>query len=508
VRTSDQIALVREMVAEVDAEIAAASRADRAGPYPFEATLVGRAAQRWLYEFRTPPRGAFSDAPVDVQSNGKQVAGWVASVTDGTCTIAVDADLGARATGWVDVDTAGPLRALHSRLTNLAPELRVAQGRTFQFDQAALVLGAPGGRLRDEIARAAESTDNWSLDDRQSQVLGTAMRHRWAFVQPPPDGNATTLLVALLERLLELDASVLLVSPHAAAVDWSLHTLCDRLRPHGEVRSGVFQRIGPIAVRALEERHGPLVDPDIIAADLNAELDRQSAALDEAELKLRYQDAVARYAEVEEIHEDLTDRLERARHRRGLVRIGRNTDKPDELVVELHKLRPRRAAAKQNRDNIAAQLAALQEAEIKPNPAVVPIEQAATFTGRLRQITDARDGLVDARATIEEALRQRCRLVATTTGQAFVRRLPRTQFDVVVIVGRISRPEAFYLAGLSTRSVIAVGAPQAAGTVGARPLPHAARGGIGLGRSAAQSHAAQSHGVASRTRHFPAPASD
>jgi hypothetical protein len=502
VRTSDQIALVREMVAEVDAEIAAASRADRAGPYPFEATLVGRAAQRWLYEFRTPPRGAFSDAPVDVQSNGKQVSGWVASVTEGTCTIAVDADLGPRATGWVDVDTAGPLRALHSRLTNLAPELRVSQGRTFGFDQAALVLGAPGGRLRDEIARAAESTDNWSLDDRQSQVLGTALRHRWAFVQPPPDGNATALLVALLERLLELDASVLLVSPHAAAVDWSLHTLCDRLRPHGEVRSGVFQRIGPIAVRALEERHGPLVDPDIIAADLNAELDRQSAALDEAELKLRYQDAVARYAEVEEIHEDLTDRLERARHR-GRLRLGGRTDKPDELVVELHKLRPRRAAAKQNRDKIAAELAALREAEIKPNPAVVPIEHASTFSGRLRQITDARDGLVDARATIEQALRQRCRLVATTTGQAFVRRLPRTQFDVVVIVGRISRPEAFYLAGLSTRSVIAVGAPQAAGSVGARPLPHAARG-IGVGRGAG----AQSHGVASRTRHFPAPASD
>jgi hypothetical protein len=491
VRASDQIARVREMVAEVDAEIAAASRADRDGPYPFEATLVGRAASRWLYEFPMPPRATFSDAPVDVQSKGKQTTGWVASVSDGEALIAVDTDLGQRSTGWVDVDSAGPLRALRNRLTDLVPDPRALPGRSFQFDQAQLVLGAPGGRLKDEIARAAESTDNWSLDDRQSNVLGTALRHRWAFVQPPPDGNATALLVALLERLLELDASVLLVSPHAAAVDWSLATLCDRLRPHGEVRSGVFQRIGPIAVRALEERHGALVDPDIIAADLNAELDRQAAGLDEAELKLRYEEAVQRYAEVEEIHEDLTDRLERARNRNRLVRL-RGTDKPDELVVELHKLRPRRAKAKQARDDIAAKLASMQEAELRPAAVELPAGPGLSFGGRLRTIEDAREGLVDARASIDEALRQRCRLVATTSGQAFVRRLPRPTFDVVVIVGRISRPEAFYLAGLSTRSVIAVGAPMAA-----TGRPHTARGGAGPTRPA------QPHDVASRNPHFP-----
>jgi hypothetical protein len=399
----------------------------------------------------------------------------------------------------VDVDTAKPLRSLRSKLIELAPEPRATGPiRPFQFEQAALVLGAPGGRLKDEIAQAADSTDHWSLEDRQANVVGTALRHRWAFVQPPPDGNATALLVQLLERLLDRNASVLLVSPHAVAVDWTLYALCDRLRPQGGVRSGEFQRLGPIAVPGLEERHGALVDPDLIAADLNAELDRQNTALDEAELRIRYEEAVLRYDETEQLHLDLTERLNKARSRNRMIRL--RNDKADEMMVELHKLRPRYAAVKAQRDKIEAELSKLAEAESRPAPPMpLPETGSGTFSGRLRTISDARDAIVDARANIDEALRRRCRLAATTTGQAFVRRLPRQTFDVVVIVGRISRPEAFYLAGLSTRSVIAVGAPQAA-AVGARTATHVARPG---GRPARPQH-----GIASRTAQFPATAPD
>jgi len=496
VRASDQIALVREMVAEVDAEIAVASRADRDGPYPLDGRLVGQAGPRWLYQFAIPRRAAVSDAPVEVQSDGKQVSGWVAEAADGLCTIALPANLGPRATGWVDVDTAKPLRSLRAKLIELAPEPRATGPiRQFQFEQAALVLGAPGGRLRDQIAQAADSTDNWSLDDRQANVVGTALRHRWAFVQPPPDGNATALLVQLLERLLDQDASVLLVSPHAVAVDWSLHALCDRLRPDGDIRSGMFQRLGAIAVPQLENRYGPLVDPELISADLNAELDKQNQALDEAELRIRYEEAVLRYNETEELHQDLTERLNKARARRVRLR----NPKADEMIVELHKLRPRQAAVKAQRDKIEADLAKLAEAETRPAiPARIAETTMTSFSGRLRMISDSREEILLARANIDEALRRRCRLAATTTGEAFVRRLPRAAFDVVVIVGRISRPEAFYLAGLSKRSVVAVGAPQAAVSSG-RSAPHVARPG---GRPARQ------HGIASRAPHFPATAPD
>src|SRR5690349_9925090 len=157
------------MVAEVDAEIAVASRADRDGPYPFDATLVGQTGQRWLYQFAIPRRASVSDAPVEVRTKGKQLSGWVAEAADGVCTIALPENVGPRAAGWVDVDTANPLRSLRAKLIELAPEPRsTAPIRRFQFEQASLVLGAPGGRLKDEIAQAAESTDNWSLEDRQA----------------------------------------------------------------------------------------------------------------------------------------------------------------------------------------------------------------------------------------------------------------------------------------------------------------------------------------------------
>jgi hypothetical protein len=484
------------MVAEVDAEIAVASRADRDGPYPFDGALAGQAGHHWLYQFAIPRRAAVSDAPVEVQTNGKKLAGWVAEAVDGVCTVALPENIGPRSAGWVDVDTAKPLRSLRAKLIELAPEPRSAAPiRQFQFEQAALVLGAPGGRLKDAIAQAAESTEHWSLEDRQASVLGTALRHRWAFVQPPPDGNATQLLVQLLERLIDRNASVLLVSPHAVAVDWTLTALCDRLRPHG-VRSGEFQRLGPIAVSELEDRHGPLVDPDLISADLNAELDRQNAALDEAELHVRHEEAVLRYNETQEVYQDFTERLNKARARNRLLRL--RNDKADEWIVQLHKLRPKQNAVKAQKEKLEEQIAKLQEAEHRPAPPMpLPDTSHGTFGTRLRVITDARDSIVAARANIDEALRRRCRLAATTTGQAFVRRLPKRAFDVVVIVGRISRPEAFYLAGLSTRSVIAVGAPQA--SAGALPPAHIDR----LGRSDRRQH-----GIASRAPRFPTPDPD
>jgi hypothetical protein len=86
-------------------------------------------------------------------------------------------------------------------------------------------------------------------------------------------------------------------------------------------------------------------------------------------------------------------------------------------------------------------------------------EPGRTFGERRREIAQAREGLARTRERIDAALRRRCQLVATTPGQVFAGRLPRDSFDVVVIAGALTPPEAFYLGGLSTRSMIAVGEP-------------------------------------------------
>jgi hypothetical protein len=475
VRAPDQTALAHSMFAALDDEIAAEARAGYGGPYPFEGTLVGATGTWWFYDFPLPHRATLGDVPVQVHATDL-ADGWLTAVGDGSGTVALDADLGDRVDGWVDIDNAAPLRALRHRLEALASRSRDRTG-SFRFDQASLVLGSPGGRLRDAIARMGGSSDE-RFDAGQAEVLSTALRHRWAIVSPPA-GTVTTMLARLLDRLLAADATVLLVSPRSATVDAALLALCDRLRPRRRLSSGLVQRVGPIGLAALRERHGELIDARLVAADLRSTIDSEAVALDDAELHLRYEQAERRYAETEELYEQLSERLSRAggRSRLGRLRGGEN---PDELRVAMHQLQPQRRAAQQAVDRIGSELARSAAVASLPPPRA-GTDHKRPFPERLREIADARERLAYSRAVLEEALRQRCRLVATITGLAYVSELPRESYDVVVVAGQVSRPEAFYLGGLSTRSVVAVDAPRLGqvhrvGTTSGSPEPPAPRG--------------------------------
>jgi hypothetical protein len=459
---SDQVALVRAMCDDVDEAVTAAEWTGRDRPsYAFDAEQVGSGTEHWLYEYVLPAHATVGDAPVQVRSAGRRVTGWTAGSDGRMARVAVEEDLGGRVdNGRIEVDALAPLRELRIRLTELVADPRLGLGEDvpFRVDQAASVLCAPGGRLQDDIARAADSTESWSLADRQADVLRSALLYRWAFVQDSPDGDTPAFLSRLLDRLLEFDASVLLVSPDPMVVDRSLLSLCERLHARAGIRSGVLQRIGPIGLPELQERRGPVLDPNAIAADLHAEIDRQAAELDGADLWLRHEEAVLLHADVEQMYGDLAERLQRARSRGRLGRL-RSRDHADELVIAMHRLRPQLNSTKDVRDRLAGELNALPP-EAAPSEATERIREVGrTFAERRREIADAREGLTRTRHRIDAALRRRCRLVATTPGQVFARRLPRQSFDVVVIAGPLAPPEAFYLGGLSTRSVIAVGEP-------------------------------------------------
>src|ERR687897_2070491 len=153
------------------------------------------------------------DAPVRLFAGARRTSGRLGAVADESCLVETVADLGPRVLdATLRVDGAAPARVLAQRLDTLAAP--VPQPPTFRFDQAALALGAPGGRIRDRIADAAGAADRWSLDDRAGDVLHAALRQRWAQVQPPPDDELTgagddppavELVARLLGRLLELD---------------------------------------------------------------------------------------------------------------------------------------------------------------------------------------------------------------------------------------------------------------------------------------------------------------
>jgi len=447
-RTLAQVrAAVREMITA-----AGATAAGGTVGFPVDATRVARGPGGCLYRTDPPPAARLvEDAPIRLAAGDRAATGRLGPVADESCLLETDVDLGPRVLGGqLVVDTAGPLHGLLDRLEALAA------GRpdpaTFRLDQAELALGAAGGRVRDQIAAAAGSADGWRLDDRAGDLLASALGQRWATVQAPPGSDPGALAVRLLDRLVELDARVLFAAWTGPAVDRAVGALGDRLARARRLRSGLVQRIGPLGPGAVRDRWGPYVDPLVIAADLRSRLDDRLAELDRLEGRLRYEEAERRAEELDRHAAEVDQLVERTVG----ARLGRRTRgaDPDTLVIRQHELRAQRRNARQTAERIALELAG----------GAGPFPQAEDVLGpgqaspaeRLRQLTEAREELLTARGDVGQALRRLCRLVATTTRSVYLRQLPRTDFDVVVVLGPASVPETYYLAGLSARSVVSI----------------------------------------------------
>ncbi|MFL6127966.1 MAG: hypothetical protein ACJ73E_02745 [Mycobacteriales bacterium] len=450
--TPDQQRTLVRMRAVVEEMIAAAGADGGRVGFAVDATRMARGPGGCLYRVDPPADVRLvEDAPIRLSAGQRATGGRLGPVADGSCVLETDLDLGPRVLrGRLLVDNLAPLRGLLDRLDALAGN--TPEPPAYRFDQAELVLGAPGGRLRDRIASAAESTSGWRLDDRAGDLLSSALRQRWAAVQSPPGADTGALLARLLDRLVELDARVLFVATAGNAVDRTVGALCDRLARAGRLRSGLVQRVGPLAPGAVRDRWGPYVDAKVIAADLRARLASRLAELDRLEGRLRFDEAELRADELGRDAAQIDDLLERTVGAR-LGRRQRGLD-PDALLVRQHELRAQQRTARRTAERIALELAG-----DGPVPHAEEVLGAGDRTPaeRMEQLAQARKELVSGRADIAQALRRHCRVVATTTRSAYLRRLPRTDFDVVVLAGPASLPEAYYLAGLSTRSVVSVG---------------------------------------------------
>ena len=252
-------------------------------------------------------------------------------------------------------------------------------------------------------------------------------------------------------------------------MDRTVGALCDRLARSGRLRSGLVQRIGPLAPGAVRDRWGPFVEPATIAADLRAGVDARLSDLDRAEGRMRYDELDRIAGSAEQNAAELDSQLERTvGARRG--RRDRDLD-PDTLVVRRHELRSQSREARRDADRIASELAA----DHRPVPTVEDVVgPGGGPADQRRRLAAARRELVAARGDVEPALRARLRLAAATTRGAYLRGLPRADVDVVVLAGPALAPEAYYLAGLSTRSVISVGSsdPDPVSRPAPRAEPH------------------------------------
>ncbi len=465
-RAPDHRRALRAMQDVVDRELAAARTGGGRAAFGVDATRVARGPGGFLYRVDPPPEATLvEDAPAWLTVGERAVDARLGSVADESCLVEVAEDVGPRVLdGRLIVDNLGPLRGLRQRLVALEGER--PHPPTFRFDQAELVLGTPGGRLNDALAEAASSAEEWRYDDRAGDLLRSALRQRWAKVHTPPGTDGNGLVARLLERLLALDAQVLFVAPTGATVDRTVGALCERLARSGRLRSGLVQRIGPLAPGAVRDRWGPFVEPATIAADLRAGVDARLSDLDRAEGRMRYDELDRIAGSAERSAAELDSQLERTvGARRG--RRDRDLD-PDTLVVRRHGLRSQSRDARRDADRIASELAADQ----RPVPTVEDVVgPGGGPADQRRRLAAARRELVAARGNVDPALRSRVRLAAATTRGAYLRGLPRANVDVVVLAGPALAPEAYYLAGLSTRSVISVGSSDPPPV--SRPAPRA-----------------------------------
>jgi hypothetical protein len=481
---SEHLGMVRRMSRVVDEQIAEVRRrGEDRFTVQLGAVLVGARGGQWVYECELPsPSSVAEDTLVAVSAARQHVTGRVVQVDGRRCRFAVDQNLGREISGWLAVDGLDVLETLRARLTELITQGHTAsESSPFHFEQAALALVGPGGPLDDSIAEGAASADTWSLHDRQADLIRTALRYRHAVVQAPPPEEIVGFLARLVGRLLDHDATVLLVGASAALVDHTTLAVCSDLAVRGRLRSGVVQRLGPIALDELHRGFGPLVDAEEIAADLRHGLDQRLAVLAHEELLLRQRAAEDRCADVQRLYSDVVARLDESGARRGLQRL-RSGENRSELVVALHKLRAQLTAARAERDLLTAQVAA-SAAELgrpvddSPTSAADPRQAEADWITGLRiggakEIATVREQLESAYAEIRTTLQRRCRLAAGTAGRAVVGSLPRTTYDAVLIVGDLDEALTYYLAGMAGGRVIqAVYGAQPARAAAQSPTP-------------------------------------
>lgn len=464
--TPDQQRALFRVRTAVEEMITAAEGGDsgaRSVGFAVDATRVARGPGGCLYRTDPPPGVPLvEDAPVRLSAGDRASDGRLGPAADESCLVETELDLGPRVLGGrLVVDNLAPLQGLLDRLDALAGDS--PDPATYRFDQAELALGAPAGRLRDRIAHAAGAASGWRSDDRTAEVLAAALQQRWATVQAPPGTHAGGLVARLLDRLVELDARVLVAGASGHTVDRTVGLLCDRLARSGRLRSGLVQRVGPLGPGAIRDRWAAYVDPPTITADLRGRLSERLAELDRLEGRLRYDEAERRADELDRHAAAVDDQLERTVG----ARLGRGGADPDSLVIRQHELRAQRRTARRTAERIAHELAGTGEAV--PHAEEVLGAGSGSPADRLKQLAAAREELRGAGGDIGRTLRRHCRVVATTVRSAYLRRLPRADFDVVVLIGPATLPETYYLAGLSGRSVIGVGDDGAAPVRPAEP---------------------------------------
>ncbi|SIO90756.1 AAA domain-containing protein [Nocardiopsis sp. JB363] len=332
------------------------------------------------------------------------------------------------------------------------------------------------------------------LNDEQRTAIEHSLGSGITFIWGPPGTGKTEVVSLIAEGSHRLGERVLFLAPTRVAVDQALERICERLEGDEDFDSGLVQRAGEIEVASLRERFGSMIDPEMIAGRLGAELSEQAAELEES---LRVAN------EQRDAHEDLAqaqDELSKARaqerktaaqashHEYSLARARTDLDQVSGSIraigspsgIFAGRKAERLARLLEERDRLRSDL----DRSLCERDAVVELLERLAPTIReysreLDQALEATMGLPSA-AAVEELIgrdeselarvreeldgllamvRSRCRVLGTTLAKALRSHSLMEDVDTVIIdeAGMVDLPSAWCAAGLAGKRVVVAG---------------------------------------------------
>ncbi|WP_395108495.1 AAA domain-containing protein [Actinomadura sp. SCN-SB] len=420
-------------------------------------------------------------APADVQR-----------MPDGKVRVLTSADLGpAPASAQLVEDETGGLEALAERLEQAGGEDSPINPTTAGW---VLGLGRPRTGRAGDVERLVGGYRDHELNPRQRQAVEQALGSDVTFIWGPPGTGKTKVVSCVVEGCYRQGLRVLFVAPTHVAVDQAVERMCDSLAGEEGFDAGLLQRAGKIALPSLAAKYGQQVSPELIerrlATAIDAQITRLTGELDPLRTGIaRHEQALAATAEMNRLHQLLLN-IDRAAGmednaaqvtgkqvqyvRREIDRIGtpsgifaqRKQAKLQALYTQLahheHVFQTHRqnhAAALRDRERFTAEYAEARATvsrlmeEVRPLP---PLERLRAEADDLQRELNR---LTEERQKLSDAVRSRCRIMATTVSKAVQSRRLMDAIDVVVIdeAGMVNLPSAWCAAGLAGRRVVIAG---------------------------------------------------
>ncbi|GAA1081428.1 AAA domain-containing protein [Nocardiopsis metallicus] len=411
---------------------------------------------------------------------------------DGKILVTTEADLGHRPKNvQLREDETRSLAALADRIRdcgrNPGPvNVTTAAWVIGEGDPAVGTLAAPD--------RYISGYRDMMLNEGQRRAVEQALGSGVTFIWGPPGTGKTEVVSLIVEGAHRLGERILFLAPTRVAVDQALERVCERFEGEDGFDSGLVQRAGEIEVASLRERFGSVIDPEMIAERLGADLSARAEELEEIlEVAAAQRDAHERLARAEEelgSGEDLAEEITReiSRHRtqaahfqreldqvaasveaigapsgmfakRKAERLARLVDERSRLRTTLTNVEQRIDAATDRLEDINTAITERvreRDSAFEATVGLPSVEEVEELIGwaepELTEVRDELDGLM-------EAVRSRCRIMGTTLSKALQSRRLMDEVDTVVIdeAGMVDLPSAWCAAGLAGKRVVVAG---------------------------------------------------